>query len=127
MATADGRINAVEALVRWAHPVHGIVAPALVIPIAEQSGLIHEIGEWALERACVDWQRWRQRRPDDELGISVNVSAQQLMATHFVETVAAVLFSTRTEAKRLTIEVTESVLLRDGDDAVQRLHDLSRL
>ncbi|MGZ4679719.1 MAG: putative bifunctional diguanylate cyclase/phosphodiesterase [Ilumatobacteraceae bacterium] len=127
VATADGRINAVEALVRWAHPVHGIVAPALVIPIAEQSGLIHEIGEWALERACVDWQRWRQRRPDDELGISVNVSAQQLMATHFVETVAAVLFSTRTEAKRLTIEVTESVLLRDGDAAVQRLNDLTRL
>ncbi len=129
VATADGRINAVEALVRWAHPVHGIVAPAVMVPLAEQSVLIHEIGGWVLERACEDWQQVRQRRPDVDIGISINVSAQQLAVTQFVETVAAVLLSTGTEPKQLTIEVTESVMLRDGDgdDAVQRLSDLSRL
>jgi EAL domain-containing protein (putative c-di-GMP-specific phosphodiesterase class I) len=127
VATADGRIGAVGALLRWAHPVHGIVAPAFVIPLAEQCGLIHEIGGWVLERACVDWQRWRQQRPDNDVGISVNVAAQQLVATQFIEAVAAVLLSTGMEPKHLTIEITESVLLRDGDEAVRRLGDLSRL
>ena len=127
VATADGRIDSVEALMRWAHPVHGIVAPALVIPLAEQSGLIDEIGGWVIERACTDWQQWRQQRPDDDLGISVNVSVQQLVAPQFVETVAALLLSTGTEPKRLTLEISESVLFRDGEHAVQRLNELSRL
>ena len=127
MATADGRITSVEALLRWAHPVHGIVAPTIVVPLAEQSGLIHEIGAWILERACLDWQRWHHQRPDDELGISVNVSAQQLASTQFVESVAAVLLSTKTDPKRLTIEVAERIFMHDGEGAVQTLNDLGRL
>ena len=127
VATADGRITAVEALLRWAHPTHGIVAPAIVVPLAEQSGLISEVGRWVLEQSCVDWHRWRSQRPDDALGISVNVSAHQLMAADFAASVEAILIGTDTDPTQVTLEVTESVFLHDVDGVMDMLKDLRRL
>ena len=84
MATADGRITGVEALLRWMHPSRGLVAPTVLIPLAEQSGLIGEIGQWVLEQAWADRHRWQSQRPGSDLAMSVNVSAHQLMSPGFV-------------------------------------------
>ena len=84
VATADGRITGVEALLRWVHPVRGIVAPDTVVPLAEQSGLIIEIGRWVLMQACLDLHRWQRHDQYQELEISVNISSSQLMAPDFV-------------------------------------------
>ena len=127
VATTDGQVTAVEALLRWAHPIHGIVAPAILIPLAEQSGHIGEMGRWVLERACLDWHRWRDRGCSDALGISVNVSAHQLMAEDFAAEVAAILLATNTDAAHVTLEVTESVFLNDVDGVIDMFQDLKRL
>ncbi len=90
VSTSDGRITGVEALLRWVHPSHGIVGPDVVIPLAEQYGLIAEIGQWALERACLDSHLWPT--PDGhDLDIAVNVSALQLLAPDFAASVERVL------------------------------------
>ena len=124
VSTADGRITAVEALLRWAHPVHGIVAPAIVVPLAEQSGLIGEVGSWVLRQACLDWHRWQSQRPESALGISVNVSAHQLMAADFAASVEAILVGTGTDPRHVTLEVTESVFVHDVDGVTDMLKDL---
>jgi diguanylate cyclase (GGDEF)-like protein len=121
--TTDGRLTGVEALLRWKHPTRGIVPPTVVIPLAEQSGLIIDIGRWVLERAWADGQRWQQQQPFD-FAMSVNVSAHQLMSAGFADTVEAVLASTSTSPELLTLEVTESVFVRDGKRALFVLNDL---
>jgi diguanylate cyclase (GGDEF)-like protein len=127
VATADGRITGVEALLRWAHPVRGIVAPDTVVPLAEQSGLIVEIGRWVLTQACLDLQRWHRHDQHHELEICVNISSSQLMAPDFSATVAAVLAETSTDSNLLTLEITESVFIQDSDRALIVLNDLKRL
>ncbi|MDQ1426441.1 MAG: hypothetical protein QOD72_3939, partial [Acidimicrobiaceae bacterium] len=78
--TVDGRIVGVEALLRWDHPARGWVSPTVLVPIAEQSGLITEIGRWVLEQACPLRQHWQSGHPSEDFSISVNVSAHQLMS-----------------------------------------------
>jgi diguanylate cyclase (GGDEF)-like protein len=127
VATTDGRITGVEALLRWTHPVHGNVAPQTAIPLAERSGLITEIGRWVLERACLDRQQWPRNEDPYGLDIAVNVSAHQLMAPEFPATVAAVLAETNTNPGVVTLEVTESVFLRDSDRALVALNHLKEI
>jgi diguanylate cyclase (GGDEF)-like protein len=122
--TVDGRMTGAEALLRWTDPAHGAVEPETIVSLAERSGLITEIGRWVLEQACLDRQRWRDPRRDDELMISVNVSPRQLMSPDFTATVAKVLFDTGTDASAVMLEVTESVLVDDGDRALLVLNDL---
>jgi diguanylate cyclase (GGDEF)-like protein len=126
VSTANGRITGVEALLRWTHPVHGIVAPQTAVPLAERSGLISDIGRWVLERACLDRQCWHPV-DGDELEMSVNVSAHQLMATDFPATVASVLADTHTDPETVTLEVTESVFLQDSERALVALNKLKQL
>jgi EAL domain-containing protein (putative c-di-GMP-specific phosphodiesterase class I) len=95
----------------------------VVIPLAEQSGLIVDIGRWVLERAWADGQRWQQQQLYD-FAMSVNVSAHQLMSAGFADTIEAVLASTSTSPEMLTLEVTESVFVRDGTRALFVLNDL---
>jgi diguanylate cyclase (GGDEF)-like protein len=127
VATADGHITGVEALLRWAHPIRGIVAPDTIVPLAEQSGLIIDIGRWVLMQACVDLHRWQRHDEHRELEISVNISSSQLMSPDFATTVADVLAETRTDPKVVTLEVTESVFIQDSDRALIVLNDLRRL
>ena len=110
---AAGRVVAVEALVRWAHPGRGLVMPEVFVPLAEESGLMSEIGRWVLERACRDRHHWQNERPTDEFKLSVNVSAHQLLAPDYAETVAAVLTRTGTDPTLVTLDITENVF-RDG-------------
>jgi diguanylate cyclase (GGDEF)-like protein len=122
VGTGDGQLTSVEALLRWAHPTRGLVPPNILIPLAEQSGLIVEIGRWVLEQARSDGQRWQRQHA--ELSVSVNVSTFQLMAPGFADAVETVFDSTSTDPSRLTLEVTETVFVRDGDRALFVLNDL---
>jgi diguanylate cyclase (GGDEF)-like protein len=121
---SDGRILGAEALLRWDHPSFGLIPPTTLIPLAEQSGTINDIGRWVLERACPDLQRWSQVPP---FGMAVNVSAHQLMAPDFVATVAEVLEATGTVPHDLTLEITESVFIHDPKRARVVLSDLKML
>lgn len=124
VSAIDGRIIGVEALVRWSHPTRGLVPPGTLIPLAEQSGCIDEIGRWVLDQACRDQRRWRGT---EELKVSVNVSAHQLMSHDFAATVEDVLRATGTPPEVVTLEVTESVFLQDSERALVVLNDLKRL
>ena len=127
VATADGRITGVEALLRWAHPIRGIVAPDTIIPLAEQSGLIVDIGRWVLKQACTDLRRWQHHAHHEGLQICVNISTPQLMAPDFAASVAEVLAETKTDPNLVTLEITESVFIQDSERALVVLHDLKRL
>jgi diguanylate cyclase (GGDEF)-like protein len=123
---ADGRTTGYEALVRWRHPVRGLVPPADFIPQAEASGHVVEIGRWVLERAVHQAAAWTAEagRP---IGIAVNLSPRQLTDDDVVAVVARVLADTGLPAGQLTLEVTEGVLLREVDEAVGRLAALRAL
>ncbi len=125
--THDGRILGVEALLRWYHPTHGLIPPTTLIPLAEQSGSMGDIGRWVLERVCPDLHAWTTGGRSVEFGMSVNVSAQQLMAPDFVGTVAEVLAATRTPPGRLTLEITEVAFVQDPKRALVVLTDLKEL
>jgi len=122
----SGRLCGYEALMRWTHPKLGAVSPARFIPVAEESGLIREMGAWALGEACQQARRWQAAgRPPSRM--AVNVSAIQLSAPGFLETVRQALEQTRLEPASLELEITESVLLRDVDEFVRKLRDLRQL
>jgi diguanylate cyclase (GGDEF)-like protein len=123
VAALDGRVTGAEALIRWEHPIRGAVAPAVLIPLAEQSGEIIDIGRWVLQRAWSDRGQWQGDHAKD-LSVSVNVSAHQLMSAGFANTVSAVLATSATDPRLLTLEVTESTFVRDGDRARHVLNDL---
>ena len=101
----------VEALARWTHPTHGEIPPSKFIPIAEHSGLIIELGEWMLRRACLDGRNW------PGLTVAVNVSPLQFRRSDFVEVVERILTETDFDANRLELELTESTLLGNMDTA----------
>jgi diguanylate cyclase (GGDEF)-like protein len=122
----NGRISGVEALLRWAHPTRGAVPPTVFIPFAEQSGQIIELGQWVLEQAWSDRSQWREPG-STELGISVNVSAHQFMSAGFAAAVSDVLDSAPGAAEMLTLEVTESVFVRDDERALVVLAELKEL
>jgi diguanylate cyclase (GGDEF)-like protein len=120
----DQNIEGIEALLRWDHPTRGAVSPNTMIPLAEQSGLIADIGRWALENACID----RNAGSNSEgLMLSVNVSAHQLMAPKFVDMVEEILTETESDPNLLTLEITEGALLRDTQRAHVVLDGLKQL
>ena len=104
------QITGYEALLRWVHPVRGSISPALFIPIAEDSGLIGQIGEWVMRTACRDAAQW----PDD-IRVAVNVSPTQFANPGFPSTVMNALASAQLAPERLELEITESVFLNDDD------------
>ena len=122
----QGRVIGMEALARWRHPRHGLVPPGRFIPIAEDSGLIIEIGTWILAQACRQANHWRQQGIVD-VPVSVNVSALQFRQPDFVATVAKVLEGTGLPASRLELEVTESLLMTGTDQALEKLNALHRI
>ncbi len=125
--TSDGRMTAVEALLRWDHPQRGLIPPATVIPIAEQSGLIVDVGRWVLERACADAARLRDVGAPGDLQVCVNVSPRELLAPNFCESVTDVLAATATDASQLVLEMTEAVFLEDGERTQVVLAELKKV
>jgi len=111
-----------EALVRWRHPRHGLVSPADFIPIAEETGLIDQLGSWVLKTACHAAANW----PDD-IRLAVNVSPVQFKGHTLALNVASALGSSGLPANRLELEITEAVLIRDDEEALSILHELRGL
>jgi diguanylate cyclase (GGDEF)-like protein len=121
---ANGRIAGFEALVRWYHPDRGTISPADFIPIAEQNGMIVEIGHRVLLEACEEAMRWSPLADGTELRISVNLSPRQLGDPGLVDSVTAVLKATCLPPERLSLEITESAF---ADDPARALHTLRNL
>jgi len=116
---ATGRIRSVEALVRWDHPELGLIPPLRFIPVAEQSGLIGEIGAWVVRTACAQAAEW-----DDEVEVAVNVSPRQLASPTFREQVGSALAAAGLPPHRLCLEVTESAVIADLEEADRTLRGL---
>ena len=121
----SAEILGVEALLRWRDPELGDVHPTEFIPVAERSGFIVAIGDWALRQAVAQAVQWRDK--GYPLLMSVNVSALQFQKPDFVDVVAQILAEAGLEAKWLELELTESILVQDANEALQRLQALSRL
>jgi diguanylate cyclase (GGDEF)-like protein len=125
VGTADNKIAGVEALIRWDNPARGTIRPATMIPLAEHSRSIFELGRWVLEQACID----RQIADSSDCGLtmSVNVSAHQLVAPEFLAMVAATLRDTDTDPRLIILEITEGALVRDTQRARLVLTELKQL
>jgi len=118
-------VSGVEALVRWRHPVRGVVPPDQFIPMLEDSGLIVEVGRWVLFEACRQAAQWHRR--GFQLSMSVNVSMRQLEINSFVDHIKEALAVTGLDPTTLVIEITESTLMRDADATVRRLREIKDL
>jgi diguanylate cyclase (GGDEF)-like protein len=122
---SSGRVEGAEALLRWRHPLRGIVAPDDFIPLAEESGMIVPIGRWVLEQACAQASAWR--RAGREIGVSVNVSAHQLGREDLARDVRSALSRWRLDPASLMLEVTETTLMRDVSAACDHLQEIKDL
>jgi EAL domain-containing protein (putative c-di-GMP-specific phosphodiesterase class I) len=111
-----GRMDEVEALLRWEHPQRGLVSPALFVPIAEETGMIAPIGRWVLEEACRQSTSWRQRFGSARsLVMSVNLSGRQFQHTHVPNEIGEILRNTGMDPRWLKLEITESVAMGDTE------------
>jgi diguanylate cyclase (GGDEF)-like protein/PAS domain S-box-containing protein len=119
-----GRVTGLEALLRWQHPQRGMVAPGEFITLAEQTGLILPIGQWVMQTACRQLVAWGLQAHTSELSLAVNVSARQFRQPDFVAQVLAILGETGANPQRLKLELTESVLLSDVEDAIRKMSAL---
>jgi diguanylate cyclase (GGDEF)-like protein/PAS domain S-box-containing protein len=122
-----GRVFGAEALVRWIHPLRGMILPAQFIPIAEESQLILDIGQWVLETACRQIAVWANDEQKCNLVLAVNVSARQFKLADFVDKVVAAIETHRINPSRLKLELTESVVLDDLSDIVTKMRVLKTL
>lgn len=125
VSLVDGRIMGAEALLRWRDPEMGEISPGRFIPVAEESGFIVPIGDWVLTQAVRQIALWHGKGM--HIPVAVNVSAVQFQQAHFVDRVASVVAVSGIPASLLELELTESILVHDADDALQRLHALARL
>jgi diguanylate cyclase (GGDEF)-like protein/PAS domain S-box-containing protein len=118
----DKRITGCEALLRWKHPERGMISPAEFIPVAEEIGLIVPLGEWVLRKACMDAASW----PDD-IKIAINLSSIQVTNQNLVPVVVSALAAAGLPARRLEVEITESVLMHNTEKNTATLHRLREL
>jgi diguanylate cyclase (GGDEF)-like protein/PAS domain S-box-containing protein len=122
VSVQTGEITSFEALIRWQHPVRGLIAPSEFIPLAEELGLIVPIGEWVINRACADAVTW-----SDHIKVAVNLSPLQLINAGLVEVVTRALARSGLPATRLEFEITESVLMQNTAVTLATLHQLRAL
>jgi diguanylate cyclase (GGDEF)-like protein/PAS domain S-box-containing protein len=118
----DGRIGGCEALLRWRHPRRGMISPAEFIPVAEETGLINQLGQLVLNAACVEAAAW-----PDNTRVAVNVSPVQFRSQTLALNVAGALAASGLSAARLELEITEAVLMRDDETALTTMHQLRAL
>ena len=122
--TSEGRVIGSEALVRWKHPVRGMVSPAEFIPVAEESGLILPLGNWVLETACRQLALWAGKPETAELTVAVNVSAHQFHQADFVDQVLGALGRAGARAQGLKLELTESLLVANVEGIIAKMNAL---
>jgi len=124
----DGQISGFEALLRWSHPKAGLVSPAEFIPLLEETGLIVSFGEWVLKKAC----EWRKQagetlQIDHSCNISVNISSKQFQCHHLAESIQQILQETGIPPQQLELEITESSLMQNIDDAQKTLQKIKAM
>jgi EAL domain-containing protein (putative c-di-GMP-specific phosphodiesterase class I) len=124
---ADGSLIGAEALVRWLHPVRGLVSPAVFIPLAEDTGLILPLGQWVLETACAQLTTWAACPSTAHWKLAVNVSARQFRQPLFVAQVLATLAHTGANPQRLKLELTESLLVDNVADVISKMEALKEV
>jgi diguanylate cyclase (GGDEF)-like protein len=117
----DGAIAGAEALVRWRHPARGLVLPNEFIALAEDTGMILPLGQWVVEAACRQLAQWACDPATARLKLAINVSARQFQQPDFVQKISATLESTGANASRLTLELTESVLVDNVEDIIEKM------
>jgi diguanylate cyclase (GGDEF)-like protein/PAS domain S-box-containing protein len=122
----SGKIIGVEALIRWNHPEHGMIAPSRFIALAEETGLIVPIGAWVIRTACAQNKAW-QRAGHASLKVAVNLSARQFTQHDLVELIAFALAETKLDPQYLEIELTESMVMADVERAIEILRKLNEL
>ena len=119
VSVADRQVNSFEALLRWKHPERGNVPPSEFIPVAEENSLIVPIGEWVLRCACREAAKW-----PSHINVAVNVSAVQLRSPGILQSISEAIEATGVEGSRLIVEVTESVMITDAEQAIATLHSI---
>jgi diguanylate cyclase (GGDEF)-like protein len=120
-------VEGFEALVRWEHPEKGLISPERFIPIAEDTGLIIPIGEWVLQEACQQLHTWQEKFPHaSSLHISVNLSSRQIKQFDFVDRLAAILADTGVSGENLRLELTESLLMDQGEKTLELLFQIKK-
>ena len=120
-----GSLEGAEALVRWMHPTAGLVSPIEFIPVAEETGLIRDIGDWVLEESCRTFKQWNGEA-DLNLSVAVNVSVRQIDDS-FIVTIADILQKTGMKADQLELEITESLLMENVEDNIRILESINQL
>jgi EAL domain-containing protein (putative c-di-GMP-specific phosphodiesterase class I) len=123
----DGTLVAAEALLRWHHPTRGVLAPGEFIAVAEETGLIVPLGQWVLEAACARIAAWEARPAAPARVLAVNVSARQFAQPAFVDGVRHALAVAGADPTRLKLELTESIVLEDVDDALGKMQALKQV
>ncbi len=121
------RIEGAEALLRWKHPERGSISPVEFIPIAEEFGMIIELGEWVLRQACLQCLEWHRSSGNDQLRVAVNVSPRQLAVPDFARRVRKVLDETGMAATQLDLEMTETSFIGEDETCIRNLNDLAAL
>lgn len=121
----QNKVHGFEALIRWKSSVYGMVAPSVFIPLAEESGLIIQIGKWVLQKACEYISRLNASRKE-KLTISVNISVYQLVQESFVEDVLLILKKNNLDAELLSLEITESILMEDMETNLKKINTLKK-
>jgi EAL domain-containing protein (putative c-di-GMP-specific phosphodiesterase class I) len=116
-----GGVTGAEVLVRWHHPLQGMVSPADFIPLAEETGVILAMGQWVLETTCLQLERWGRVPGMERLTLAVNVSALQFAQDNFVQQVMSVVHRTGANAQRLKLELTESLLAGDVVEIISKM------
>ncbi len=121
---AGGKLVGLEVLLRWQHPEQGLIPPLKFIPLAEETGLIVPIGEWVLKSACLQLKAWQDQGYDLPL-LAINLSARQFRQKTLAETIARILDETGVEARFVELEITESILMDNTDEAAETLRKLN--
>ncbi len=119
-----GHVVGAEALLRWNHPERGMVSPAQFIPLAEEIGMILPIGDWVLEQACQQLKKWEREPAMRDIRLAVNISARQLSQPYFVELVKETIEQSGIRATQLKLELTESFILNDIEEAIEKMLEL---
>ena len=128
VALQDFRLRGFEALVRWRHPERGYISPVDFIPIAEESGLIIQLGEWVLREACTQMERWQKIFPaEPPLYVAVNLSGKQFIQQDLIKQVADILLETEIDPHGLKLEITESMVMDNVEQATEMLRQLRAL
>jgi diguanylate cyclase (GGDEF)-like protein len=122
----DGKLQGFEALLRWQHPEHGLISPAVFIPIAEEIGIISALDSWVLQSACQQLRQWQLQHPVFSLTMSVNLSSANFMFSNLLETVLQALETAKITGSQLKLEVTESTVMQDPASSARVLEEFQK-